>query len=276
MSFIQEGIAQNVRMDGRGRLDYRPMALEVNLVAQANGSARLVLSDTDVLVGIKAELAEPDAATPTAGRIHVSVECCPSASPEFEGRGAEELNVQLARFTESILHSASALNLSALSLIPGRQCWALYVDVMVLDSGGNLFDAISIAVRAALTSTTIPRVHVVEKPGGQYELELSDDPEDMIRLDASNVPVCVTFSQIGAFEVIDATLEEEGCLSCRTTYSVSKDGTFSSSQKGYGAVDVKTLREQVKIARRVAQQIIEKMDAALEAESHTTKIGFFM
>lgn len=72
--FIQEGIAQNVRMDGRGRLDYRPFSLETRLVAQANGSARLVLSDTDVLVGVKAELAEPDAATPAAGRIHVSVE----------------------------------------------------------------------------------------------------------------------------------------------------------------------------------------------------------
>lgn len=176
-----------------------------------------------------------------------------------------------------------------------------FFECKVLDSGGNLFDAISIAARAALATTTIPQVNVVEKPGGQFELELSDDPEDMIRIDASNVPVCVTFSQvclnasllhllsfctmtshlsfqIGAFEVIDASLEEEGCLSCRTTFAVSKDGTFSSSQKGFGAADVKALREQVKIARRIAQQVIEKMDAALEADNQTgtSRIGFFM
>jgi exosome complex component RRP42 len=66
----------------------------------------------------------------------------------------------------------------------------------VLDSAGNLFDTISIAVRAALATTSIPKVNVIEKPGKQYELELSDDPEDSLKVDAVGVPVAVTFSKV--------------------------------------------------------------------------------
>lgn len=175
----------------------------------------MVLADTDVLVGVKAELGEPEAAAPSSGRVHVSVEwylpfislclrlllidsvtSCPSASPEFEGRGADELNVELARFTERYLKAPGALNLHGLTLIPGRQCWVLYVDIMVLESGGNLFDSISVAVRAALATTKIPKVTVIEKPGGQFELELAEDPEDLLTVDISGVPICVTFCKV--------------------------------------------------------------------------------
>lgn len=39
-----------------------------------------------------------------------------------------------------------------------------------------MFDAISIAVKAALFNTRIPRVHVLEDEEGSKEIELSDDP----------------------------------------------------------------------------------------------------
>lgn len=33
------------------------------------------------------------------------------------------------------------------------QCWTLYVDILILECGGNLYDAVSMAVKAALYST---------------------------------------------------------------------------------------------------------------------------
>lgn len=51
--YIVQGIEQDVRTDGRGRSHYRPLELEANVVAQADGSARLHLGSTDVLVGVK-------------------------------------------------------------------------------------------------------------------------------------------------------------------------------------------------------------------------------
>jgi len=64
------------------------------------------------------------------------------------------LNIKLAVTLEKLLLSADHLDLKSLCLIPKRTCWTLNVDAMVLDSGGNLFDAISIATRAALANTT--------------------------------------------------------------------------------------------------------------------------
>jgi hypothetical protein len=51
--YIVQGIEQDVRTDGRSRAQYRPLELEANVVAQADGSARLHLGPTDVLVGVK-------------------------------------------------------------------------------------------------------------------------------------------------------------------------------------------------------------------------------
>ena len=58
----------------------------------------------------------------------------------------------------------------------------LYVDILILECGGNLFDAVSMAVKAALYTTLIPKVSVTAVDGGEPELELSDDPTDGKRL----------------------------------------------------------------------------------------------
>ena len=52
-----QGVANYFRDDGRGRLDYRHLTLEVGLFPQASGSSRLQLGATDVLVAVTAELA---------------------------------------------------------------------------------------------------------------------------------------------------------------------------------------------------------------------------
>ena len=61
-SYIAEGIELGIRSDGRSCLDCRPLELELGLIAQANGSARLHLGRTDVIVGIKVRLRVPAAA----------------------------------------------------------------------------------------------------------------------------------------------------------------------------------------------------------------------
>ena len=76
-----------------------------------------------------------------------------SASQDFEGRGAEDLNNELSQLMDKILTGNSGIDLQALCIIPGSQCWALYIDALVLDFGGNLFDAIMVGVRAALANT---------------------------------------------------------------------------------------------------------------------------
>ena len=72
--YIGGGIEVDVRADGRGRLDCRAFQVETGVVAQANGSARILWDTTDIVVGIKAEIAEPARDTPDHGSLVCTVD----------------------------------------------------------------------------------------------------------------------------------------------------------------------------------------------------------
>ena len=39
------------------------------------------------------------------------------------------------------------VDLSKLSIVPGKQCWVLYVDALVMNIDGNVLDTVSMAVK---------------------------------------------------------------------------------------------------------------------------------
>ncbi|KAH0986085.1 hypothetical protein GBA52_018303, partial [Prunus armeniaca] len=82
--FIQGGIAQDLRSDGRKRLTTRPIYVETGVISQANGSARVRMGATDVIASVKAELGRPNALQPDKGKVVVNVDCSPTAAPMFE------------------------------------------------------------------------------------------------------------------------------------------------------------------------------------------------
>jgi len=274
-AFIDHGVESNVRSDGRDRLSYRHFAIETGIVSQANGSVRLRLGGvTDVVVGVKAELSRPEATTPNTGTIHFSVECCPSASPEFEGKAGEELNHELARMMAQLMKGG--LDLKSLCLLPGKICWVLYVDVMVMDSGGNLFDAICIATRAALYNTRIPKVQLTGPD--KTDVEVEDDLQLAQRLKTENLPVCITLFKIGSIFVVDATLEEELCMKSRVTVAVNRSGNVCGTQKGgVGGLEPSLLFEMMNTAQSLGKELIDKCDALLREEEKLARapIGFF-
>jgi exosome complex component RRP42 len=70
--------------------------------------------------------------------------------------------------------------------------------VQILECGGNLFDAVSLAVKAALHNTRVPKVKGACMDGGTVDLQLPDDPYDCCRLDMSAAPCLVTLCKVGA------------------------------------------------------------------------------
>ena len=85
--YVLHGVQDDVRVDGRGRKEMRPLKFETELVTHANGSAHLRLANTDVLVGVKAELDLEG----QGKDIEFFVDCSANATPDFEGRGGETL-----------------------------------------------------------------------------------------------------------------------------------------------------------------------------------------
>ena len=67
---------------------------------------------------------------------------------------------------------SKVFDLCQLSVLPGRHCWALYVDILILECGGNLFDAVSIAVKAAMHSARIPRCFSFQEIEGRKKQQI--------------------------------------------------------------------------------------------------------
>nr|SVE93245.1 EOG090X0CWA [Moina brachiata] len=277
-AFIHHGVQDDLRCDGRSRLDYRPIYLETGIVSNASGSARLRLANSDILVGIKVELAAPSPDKPSEGRIEFFVDCSANATPEFEGRGGEDLANQISQFLQRAYASIDTLNLSELCVIPGLQCWILYIDILILECGGNLFDAVSLAVKSALYATQIPSVKVAAIDGDVPELELSDDPYDTKSLNVQNAPSAVTLMKIGNHFIVDPTPEEESCSSCGIIVAISGNGSVTAVRKtGSGSLHTETLTAMLKTSKEIGAVINELLMGKLEQEKKlgsSKKVGF--
>jgi exosome complex component RRP42 len=133
------------------------------------------------------------------------------------------------------------ISLDKLVLISGKKVYAVFADVSVLNTDGNLFDATSYAVVSALLTTRIPKY------------EVKDDKlvktEDTIPLPINTIPVSVTMARIGDSIIVDPTSEEEMCMEARVTISTDDQGRICAIQKGNpGTFTLEQLNNAVSIA----------------------------
>lgn len=270
-AYIEAGAAQGIRGDGRGMLDLRPVTLETGVLPTASGSARVRIGGvTDILVGVKAEVVEPSVDAPDEGLMSFSVECSSLASPDFVGRGGADLNAELSQLLTRLYVSSATRELRrGLALIPGKKCWMLHVDALVLDSGGNLYGALSLAVRAALRVVLLPRVVII--PGeADDDDEIEVDEEVFEKLSKSDdAPVAVTLSAVGGrgIYIADSTSEEETCAKAAITMGVNLSGRACGAvSAGTGGVDMDTLNSMLKDAVRVGIDILKTTDAFLKVD----------
>lgn len=266
-TFIIHGVQDNVRADGRKCEDYRRMELETKLVSNAAGSARLRLANTDILVGVKAEIGEPKPGRPDEGFIEFFVDCSANAAPEFEGRGGEDLATVISATLSRAYSHPRCLDLTTLGIIKGQKCWVIYIDILILECGGNLLDAVSIAVKAALYNTEVPTLRVTSNEQGGADIDVSDDVFDCHRLNASLMPCIVTISKIGFCHVVDATMEEETCTLARLQLGVTSDGTITVMKKdGAGSLDPDSITDMIETGRHVGQSLNTHLMSVLMKE----------
>ncbi|KAI7898525.1 ribosomal protein S5 domain 2-type protein [Cokeromyces recurvatus] len=268
-SYIEQGVEDDCRADGRARFEYRHIVLESGLLSQASGSARCRLGDSDVLVGVKVEIGEVDPTRPNQGRLVCNVECSPSASQQFEGRGADEINNTLTLALDRVFSGPqSGLDLESLCIIPNQQCWIIYIDAMVMDAAGNLLDCIVMTTRAALHNTRIPKTQLIDLEDGDVEFEIVDDVEEAEPLKGwQNLPVTITLYKIGQRYVIDPTSLEELCSQVTLTVGVNRLGQVCGIKKGgRGSLEPSLLNEMVGTATTLAKPLIEQLDTKLIEE----------
>lgn len=269
--FIKGGIAQDLRTDGRKRLTYRPIYVETGVIPQANGSARVKMGATDVMACVKAELGRPTGLDPDKGKVSIFIDCSPTAEPAFEGRGGEELSMELSNSLKQCLlggksGAGAGIDLSSLSIVEGKVCWDLYIDGLVVSSDGNLLDALGAAIKAALSITGIPKVQISSTAASDEQPEVDISDEEFLQFDTAGVPVVVTLTKVGKHYIVDATTEEESQMSSAISISINRQGHICGmTKRGGTGLDPSVILDMISVAKYVSVPLMDKLDSEIAA-----------
>lgn len=214
------------RLDGRKLTEYRsPINVETNISWTAEGSAKVQIGDTTVIVGVKLALEKPYNDTPEEGGIMVNVELLPLSNPDYEPGPPGIKAIELARVIDRGIREAKAIDLKKLCLKPGEKAWFLTLDVITINDDGNLFDAAGLAALAALKSARFPKVD--GETGAIDYKEKTDRALPLLK-----EPLSVTVYKVNSCLLVDPTLEEEEAYDARLSVASDGKGTISALQKG--------------------------------------------
>ncbi len=245
---IAQLIEAGKRLDGRGLTDYREIKIEQGLIEKAEGSARVLLGKTDVLVGTKVETGEPFPDTPNEGVMTVNAELVPLASPTYEPGPPDESSIELARIVDRGIRESKAVDTEKLVIEAGKKVFVVFVDVYVLNYDGNLIDACAIAAVAALRNTKMPNFEIKD---GEVKIKQGYTP-----LPLRSNPITVTIGKIGDKLVVDPWLEEEQVMDARISMAINEEGNICAIQKGLsGYFTPQQIIEASKLAQEKAAEL---------------------
>ncbi|MBI3334613.1 exosome complex protein Rrp42 [Candidatus Pacearchaeota archaeon] len=204
------------RFDGRGLMEYRPFEVNFEVSNCAEGSARVRLGKSEVIVGVKMNIDKPYPDSPDKGNLMVSADLLPLASPRFEAGPPKFDAIELPRLVDRAIRESGMINLKELVVTPGEKVWTVIIDIYPINADGNLIDAASIGAAAALKSAVIPGITEAGTPDYKHrtkkKLPLSDE----------TLPLSITVFKLGNTLFLDPTREEEEASETRTTFGVSK------------------------------------------------------
>lgn len=249
---IEQMIEKGKRLDGRGLADYREIKVEQGLIERAEGSARVLLGKTQVLVGIKVETGTPFPDTPNEGVQTVNAELVPLASANFEPGPPDENSIELARIVDRGIRESKAIDTGKLCIESGKKVFVVFVDVYVLNHDGNLIDASAIAAVSALMNTKMPNYEI---ENGEVKIKTGYTPLPM-----KSHPITVTIGKIGSNLIVDPWLEEEQVMDARISMAINDDGNICAMQKGgSGYFTPQQILEASKLVQEKAAELRKKL-----------------
>jgi len=249
--YIYNLMVKGKRLDGRGFEDFRDIKLETNVIVKAEGSAKVTLGKTQVLVGVKLQTGTPFPDSQDEGVIITNLELNPIASPSFEPGPPREEAIEMARVVDRGIRESGAIDIKKLCITEGESVWIAFIDIHVLNDDGNIIDASCLAAIGALMTTMVPN-------------EMAGIGED-VPLAMKEMPVGVTLAKIGGKLMVDPGRDEESVCETKLTVVSSSDGSVNGMQKmGPAPLTEEELLEAIELARKKAGEIREEFLAGLE------------
>ena len=255
---IKKYLSQGKRFDGRELDEFREISIETGFAKKAEGSARVKIGKTEVIVGVKMGLGTPYPDSPDKGNLMVTVELLPLSSPRFDYGPPRFPAIELARITDRIIRESKFIQFDKLCITKGEKVWTVFVDIYSLNDDGNLLDAAGLGAVAALKNAEMPKYDSKEEKvlygeSSGKKLPLED-----------NAPISLTIHKVGENLFVDPTLEEQDISETRLTVG-STNEIISSMQKGnIGTLNVKEFEKVLDLAEKVTKEISLKIKKNLK------------
>jgi exosome complex component RRP42 len=246
------------RLDDRKYFDYRDIVIETNVSNNAEGSARVKIGKTDVIVGVKMGIQEPYPDHEDEGTMMTCMEYSPASGERYES-GPPKINaIETSRVVDRGIRESGFIDWKKLCIKKGEKVWSIFIDIYSINDDGNLLDASSIGAVAALQMARFPVYD--EKTESIKFGEFTENPLPLTK----NIPFAMTFYKIKDNIISDPNRDEEDAADARVTLAISKpakDHIINSMQKGESAViseqDLKNIVEQ---AEKVYDKIFPEIE----------------
>jgi exosome complex component RRP42 len=250
---IAQLIEKGKRLDGRSPNDYRELKIEQGIIERAEGSARVRLGNTEVVVGVKIENGTPFPDTPNEGVLTVNAELTPLASPAFEAGPPDADSIELARIVDRGIRESKMIDTEKLCIEQGKKVFVVFVDIYVLNHDGNLIDASALAAVAALLNTKMSNYEIED---GEVKFKSGYTP-----LPIKQHPITVTCARIGDKLIVDPGMDEELVMDARLSMAIDDDGDICAIQKGgAGYFTPEQVFEIAKLIKEKIKELRKKLD----------------
>ncbi|CCJ30637.1 unnamed protein product, partial [Pneumocystis jirovecii] len=231
--FILEALNNNLRLDGRGFDVWRDLKLNFG---NSYGHVELSLGKTSFIYLIFFRL-------------------------------SEEMTV--SSIIDKAIRRSHMLDKESLCIIYGKQCWSIRADVHYLDHDGNLIDATSIAVVAALYHFKKPVVTVE----GEKVIVHSIEERVPVPLILTHIPISITFSFFNENQIslMDTTLQEEKLREGSMVITLNKNKEICQISKVGGVIlQTSHILKCLQLASKKALEITNYLNEKLKENEQST------
>ena len=256
---IKEYLEQGKRFDGRKPDEFREISIETSVSEKAEGSARVKIGKTEVIVGIKLDVSEPYPDSPNEGKLMVTSELLPLSSPRFESGPPRFPAIELGRLIDRAVRESKFIEFEKLCIKKGEKVWSVFIDIYSINHDGNLIDAAGIGTLVALKQAKLPKYDeknekVLFGEWTNKKLPLSKE-----------IPIITTIHKIGNNLLVDPTLEEEDISEARITMGGTIDGTIFSIQKGNPKqINIEELYKILDLAEKTRKKVFTNIEKFLK------------
>lgn len=255
---IKQYLEEGKRFDGRKLEEFRDIVIETGISKNAEGSARVRIGKTEVLVGVKMATATPYPDSKDKGNLMVTAELLPLSSDRFESGPPKFPAIELGRLIDRMIRESKFIDLEKLCIKEGEKVWEIYIDIYSINDDGNLLDAAGIGAVVALKGARIPKYDETEEKVLFGELTDKKIPVK------KEIPICTTIHKIGNHFLVDPLREEEDISEARITIGGSGE-IINSMQKGDKAIfTIKEFNKVLDLSEKVRESISKKIEKHLK------------